>query len=67
VLLELLSKVALENEQQADKEKTATVRLQCLKCHAEFAQVPSNNLIRGRAESDVYYRYPDKTEKERTG
>ncbi|XP_053353628.1 serine/threonine-protein kinase 11-interacting protein isoform X2 [Clarias gariepinus] len=66
VLLELLSKIALENEQQADKGKTATVRLQCLKCQAEFAQVPFKNLIRGRVISDVHHRYPDMTEKERT-
>ncbi|XP_060775072.1 serine/threonine-protein kinase 11-interacting protein isoform X5 [Neoarius graeffei] len=64
VLLELLCRVAVENEQQAEKEKTAVVRLQCLKCQAEFFQSPSKNLVCALSEPGVYQ---DKTtEKEHT-
>lgn len=54
----------MENEQQAEKEKTAVVRLQCLKCQAEFFQSPSKNLVCALSEPGVYQ---DKTtEKEHT-
>lgn len=57
VLLELLSKVAEENEQQAENEKTAAVQLQCLKCQAEFFQPPCKNLMRASSEPDDGYQY----------
>lgn len=58
--MELLSVVAVENVQQAEKEKATIVQLQCLKCQAEFSQPPS------LSEQDVYQRYQDKMEKEHT-
>ncbi|KAK3557083.1 hypothetical protein QTP70_024751, partial [Hemibagrus guttatus] len=64
ILLELLSRIAVENERQAEKEKTAIVQLQCLKCQAEFSQPQSKNLMRALSEPDVYHEYQDKTKKE---
>ncbi|XP_026801367.2 serine/threonine-protein kinase 11-interacting protein [Pangasianodon hypophthalmus] len=66
VLLELLSRVAAENERQAEKVKTENARLQCLKCQAEFSQPPSKNLMSALSEPDVYHGLQDKTEKEHT-
>ncbi|KAF4083613.1 hypothetical protein AMELA_G00144120 [Ameiurus melas] len=63
VLLELLSKVAVENEQQAENEKTAVVQLQCLKCQAEFFQPPCKNLMLASSEPDVCHGYQYKAEK----
>lgn len=64
VLLELLSRIAVENERQAEKEKTAIVQLQCLKCQAEFSQPQSKKLLRALSEPDVYHEYQHKTKKE---
>ncbi|XP_058259397.1 serine/threonine-protein kinase 11-interacting protein isoform X2 [Hemibagrus wyckioides] len=64
VLLELLSRIAVENEHQAEKEKTAIVQLQCLKCQAEFSQPQSKKLMRALSEPDVYHEYQDRTKKE---
>lgn len=64
VLLELLSRIAVENERQGEKEKTAIVQLQCLKCQAEFSQPRSKKLLQTLSEPDVYHEYQDKTMKE---
>ncbi|XP_060724495.1 serine/threonine-protein kinase 11-interacting protein isoform X2 [Tachysurus vachellii] len=64
VLLELLSRIAVENEHQGEKEKTAIVQLQCLKCQAEFSQPQSKKLLQTLSEPDVYHEYQDKTMKE---
>ncbi|XP_046723866.1 serine/threonine-protein kinase 11-interacting protein isoform X2 [Silurus meridionalis] len=62
VLLELLSRVATENEQQAEKERTAVILLQCLKCQGEFSQPPSKK--DALPKPDVHHRYQGKREKE---
>ncbi|KAI5613477.1 serine/threonine-protein kinase 11-interacting protein isoform X1, partial [Silurus asotus] len=64
VLLELLSRVATENERQAEKKKTAAILLQCLKCQVEFSQPPSQK--NALSKPGVHHRYHGKREKEQT-
>lgn len=56
----------MENERQAEKDKTAIVWLQCLKCQAEFCQPLSKNLMRALSEPDIHHGHQEKMEKEHT-
>ncbi|XP_022531059.2 serine/threonine-protein kinase 11-interacting protein [Astyanax mexicanus] len=64
-LAEVLSRVAEENERLEEEARPGVVRLQCLKCRAEFFRPAAENLPRASSEADGCEGRPGEAESER--